>query len=135
MDSDIIKRWEKNKQHLSEYLQNNPHQNYEYMDLIKILVNECLNYDIKNDTFSNDINVIDHGDYQGTQIFILHKDDYQPSIRDYYYTHNEYGSCSGCDALLAIQDSDSSEFPSEKQVKEYMDLMLHLIQRMKKLDS
>lgn len=134
MDKNIIKRWETNKQHLLEYLQTHSHRHYEYIDLIKILINECLNRNTSDDKFSTEVNVIDHGDYQGTQIFILHKDIYQPSIYDYYYTHNCYGSCSGCDTLLAIQEMDDTEFPSEEQTKEYMDLMLHLIQRMKKLN-
>lgn len=135
MDKNIIKRWETNKQHLFEFLQNNPQQNYEYTDLIKILIKECLNYNVSTDTFSEEINIIDHGDYQGTQIFILHKDTYQPDINEYYCTHNYYGSCSGCDTLLAIKELDNSELPSEEQLKGYMNLMLHLIQKMKNLNS
>ena len=47
------------------------------------------------------------------------------------YTHNYYGSCSGCDTLQCIQDYDLSKIPDEDQVKEYMQLSLHLLQHMK----
>lgn len=71
---------------------------------------------------------IDDGDYQGTEIFILHKNVYQPYIEDYVYTSTYYGSCSGCDTLMGISEYDDG-LPSESQVKDYMDLCLHLLQK------
>lgn len=71
---------------------------------------------------------IDDGDYQGTEIFILHKDVYQPDIEDYVYTNTHYGSCSGCDTLMGIYRYDDG-LPSELQVNDYMNLCLHLLQR------
>jgi hypothetical protein len=50
--------------------------------------------------------VIDDGDYQGTQIFIIPTDTYQPSVKDYVMTDTYYGSCSGCDTLQAISGYD-----------------------------
>src|SRR4051812_7766665 len=42
---------------------------------------------------------IDHGDYQGTTVWVIAETGYQPST--YYVTKNYYGSCSGCDTLQA----------------------------------
>jgi hypothetical protein len=77
-----------------------------------------------------DITVIDNGDYQGTQIFIIPLDEYQPDISSYVYTHTYYGSCSGCDTLQGISTYDDDE-PSEEQIKDYMELALHLLQKCK----
>ncbi len=79
------------------------------------------------------LTVIDDSDYQGTQIFIIPKDVYQPKIGDYVMTNNYYGSCSGCDTLKGIRNYEDG-LPSEQQVKEYMNLALHLVQRLKYLD-
>ena len=72
--------------------------------------------------------IIDDGDYQGTQIFIIPLNTYQPNVKDYVYTNTYYGSCSGCDTLQAISYYDR-ELPSETQIKEYMQLALHLLQK------
>lgn len=79
----------------------------------------------------NSMTVIDDGDYQGTQIFIMPLDTYQPSVEKYVYTNTYYGSCSGCDTLQAIQSWDESEKPNEEQIKDYMELALHLLQKCK----
>lgn len=76
----------------------------------------------------NSITVIDNGDYQGTQIFMISLDVYQPDPENYIYTHTYYGSCSGCDTLLGISRY-GDELPDENQVKEYMTLALHLLQK------
>lgn len=81
---------------------------------------------------ANEISVINDGNYQGTLIFMMHKETYQPDPEEYYWTHNFYGSCSGCDALLNISEYDEG-LPNEKQVRGYMNLCLHIIQRLKPL--
>ena len=78
------------------------------------------------------ITVIDDGNYQGTQIFIIPTNTYQPSVEDYVYTNTYYGSCSGCDTLQGISSYDGDE-PSEEQIKDYMELALHLLQKCKML--
>jgi hypothetical protein len=77
--------------------------------------------------------VIDDGHYQGTKIFIIPKDTYQPSINDYITTHTYYGSCSGCDTLQSICEYDEG-LPTEEQVKRYMTLALHLVQKLRWLE-
>jgi hypothetical protein len=102
--------------------------------LVSLIVEKVLNesddtynkYDIEN------MAVLDHGEYQGTQVFIIPKYKYQPNAYDYIITYAYYGSCSGCDTLQGINDY-SNGIPNEEQIDDYMTLCLHLIQRMKPL--
>lgn len=133
MIKEFVEKWDKYKNELEEYFRNNPQKEYAtYKDIVRLLFDIIINKDegFKWEKFdTGDIVVIDDGDYQGTQIFILHKDEYQPSVEEYVYTNTYYGSCSGCDTLLAIQDWDLEKLPNENQIKEYMTLALHLLQR------
>ena len=100
--------WEKNKDKLEEYFRKARQEEYgNYEDLVKLLFDIVINPSIECDHYRFDtenILVIDDGDYQGTQVFILHRDQYQPSVEDYVYTNTYYGSCSGCDTLLSINE-------------------------------
>lgn len=78
------------------------------------------------------ITVIDHGDYQGTLLFVIGAQGYQPSR--YWYVLVSYGSCSGCDTLEGIRDY-SSEIPSNQQVRDYMTLALHVLQGLKAMEG
>mgnify|MGYP003662132865 CR=1 FL=1 len=78
--------------------------------------------------------IINDGDYQGTQIFMIPTTSYQPDIDDYYFTENYYGSCSGCDTLESIICYGDG-LPDKDQLKELMGLCLHLIERFKPLDQ
>jgi len=75
------------------------------------------------------IHVIDDGHYQGTQLFIIPADEYQPST--YYAVYVWYGSCSGCDTLQRINDCFDDSNPSEQAVDDYMTLALHIVQGLK----
>ena len=78
------------------------------------------------------IHEIDDGDYQGTLVYVIGAKGYQPS--KYWYVKVEYGSCSGCDTLQAIRDSGYGyDTPNAEQVKDYMTLALHIVQRLKKM--
>ena len=77
------------------------------------------------------IHVINDGSYQGTLVFVIGADDYQPD--DYWYVRVYYGSCSGCDTLEAIGYPWEGA-PSEKQLDGYMTLALHIVQRLKQMD-
>lgn len=126
--------WEKNKGKLEKYFRTTSQRKYgEYKDLVKLLFDIVINpeEELKSYRFDTDnILVIDDGDYQGTQVFILHRDSYQPGVEEYVYTNTYYGSCSGCDTLLYIQDyGRSRDIPDESQVDEYLTLCLHLLQK------
>lgn len=80
-----------------------------------------LNFDLDR------ITEIDHSDYQGTLVFIIGCEGYQPST--YWATTVSYGSCSGCDTLEGIKNY-SGEPPSEDEAKQYFTLAMHMIQEM-----
>lgn len=133
MIKDFNYDWELNKDDLKEYIKHHKLEEYadDYKSLVKTLFKYVINAERTNDYERYDISdmkVIDDGEYQGTQIFILHKDTYQPTIDDYVYTSNGYGSCSGCDTLLNITNYELDELPDDNQVADLMTLFLHLLQ-------
>lgn len=135
MIQEIIKRWEENKYKLEEYFSTTKQEKYgSYEAIVQQIFELVINSD--EDSYErfnvNKMTVIDDGNYQGTQIFIIPKDTYQPNIDDYLITHTYYGSCSGCDVIEGIRNY-SSGLPTEQQVKEYMILALHLVQKMKRI--
>ena len=129
MIKEFVEKWNKYSNNLEEYFRNTKQEEYSnYEEIVRILFDEVINKG-EEDTFdTKNILVIDDGNYQGTQIFVLHKDTYQPNIEDYVYTNTYYGSCSGCDTLLRISSYDGG-MPDENQIKEYMMLALHLLQK------
>ena len=132
MIKEFIEKWDKYKNDLEDYFRYTEQIEYdEYEKIVKILFEKIINKDLKYDSERFDVEdllKIDDGDYQGTQIFILHKDSYQPNVEEYVYTSTYYGSCSGCDTLQAISSYDRG-LPDEEQVKDYMTLALHLLQK------
>lgn len=132
MIKEFIEKWDKYKNDLEDYFRYTEQIEYdEYEKIVKILFEKIINKDLKYDSERFDVEdllKIDDGDYQGTQIFILHKGCYQPNVEEYVYTSTYYGSCSGCDTLQAISSYDRG-LPDEEQVKDYMTLALHLLQK------
>jgi len=134
MIKELLKQWEENKHKLEEYFKTTKQDEYNsYETIVKKIFEICLpkatdynGWDLEK------ITVIDDGGYQGTQIFIIPTDTYQPSLEDYVMTDNDYGSCSGCDTLLSISEYDC-DLPTKEQVKDYMTLSLHLVQKLKRL--
>ena len=109
-----IEKWDKNKDLLRSALDNNkllnhvlnkkdddPLEYLEYKDLVKLTVMFILNDE--NEWDVNKITEIDDGDYQGTLLYLIPEDTYQPNSSEYLMTFVEYGSCSGCDTLQEIQ--------------------------------
>ena len=109
-----IEKWDKNKDLLKSVLNNNkllnhvlnrndddPLEYLEYKDLVKLTVMFILNDE--NEWSANKIKEIDDGDYQGTLLYLIPEDTYQPDSSEYLMTFVEYGSCSACDTLQTIQ--------------------------------
>lgn len=130
MNKEIVKKWELNKKRLEKHFKKNAEffgsWECQYEDVVKAVVKVIVNDD-EDDFDTNLMTVIDHGDYQGAQLFIVPRDTYHPSPKDYLVTYEYYGSCSGCDTLQAIQ----SENDEKHLVSDLMELSLHLIQNMK----
>lgn len=144
MISNFVKAWDENKNKLEEYFKSHKMEEYsEYNALVKLLFEKVINpYLLKdndnkspfNDSFRTDLMTeIDDGDYQGDKIYLIPKNHYQPAPYQYVFTYNSYGSCSGCDTLLAIVEYNTDKYPNEQEVEELMTLCLHLLQRCKYL--
>ena len=127
----VVEKWWKNKNKLeAAYRFKTGWNSCSYLDIVKETINSILNdnggytkWDIEH------ITEIDNGDYQGTYLYLIPENTYQPSADEYLMTYVYYGSCSGCDTLQAIQEW--SEGPlKEDQIKEFMMLSLHLLENM-----
>lgn len=134
----FIKKWDKNKDKLENYFRTHNQEEYSsYEAIFKNIIKYVFNdeeYLYKKFNYE-EVTVIDYGDYQGTQILVFCKDTYQPDLSETYYTHVYYGSCSGCDTLLAIMNYDWDKKPTDEQVKDYMTLALHMVQHIKRFEE
>lgn len=136
MITEFVQAWDANKETLEEYFRTTEQREYsQYEDIVRRLFEDVINpylEEIGEDRFDTaKLRVIDDGEYQGDLLFIIHQDTYQPSPYNYVWTHESYGSCSGCDLLQGIQ-ADGEEYdglPTENQIKQYMGLALNLLQR------
>ena len=136
MVNEFVTQWYKNSYKLREKLRKVKNHELEYIDLVNLLIKEVINPNQNNWDFVLDERLlieIDHGDYQGTQIYIVPRKGYQPNEEDYFFTHNDYGSCSGCDTLLGIWSWSEDGYISDRQVDDLMTLCMHLLQRFKPL--
>lgn len=133
MIPEFVNKWEENKYRLESYFRNHKQSNYaSYRSIFEKIFQLCFNTEDEEWSLAG-ITKVDNGSYQGTIIFIIPKATYQPDVSDYVMTYVEYGSCSGCDTLEAICMYGYDEKPSESQIKEYMTLSLHLVQRLRRL--
>lgn len=137
MIKEFVERWDKYKGDLEKYFRTTRQEEYStYEDIVIALFEEVINKeDINCHEFDlEQMTIIDDGDYQGTRIFIIPLKTYQPSVEEYVITDTYYGSCSGCDTLLAISSYDDG-IPNEGQIKDYMELALHLLQKCRWLEE
>jgi len=97
--------WAKNQDKLREAIAKLPDDEIDELNYEKLVIMAFGNIFESGTTELNltDIHVIDDGEYQGTFIFLIPFDLYQPCCDDYLMTYVDYGSCSGCDTLQAIQ--------------------------------
>jgi hypothetical protein len=134
---EAVRQWNGRKGALREWLAQEHPESYEGVvrALVRLVLTEPLQPDQYGSTLQESrVHRIDDGDYQGTEIYLIAGDSYQPGAESYVWFDNHYGSCSGCDTLEGIRGYQGGP-PSEEQVGGYMDLALHMIQRMKWLES
>lgn len=104
-----IQQWDKNKSKLEKHYRSlDTFNNLNYMDIVKNLV-KFVYSDCEYKYDSEEVTEIDNGDYQGTVLYMIPEDTYQPDAEEYLLTYTGYGSCSGCDTLLSIQESWNAE--------------------------
>ena len=98
-------KWSKNEELLRQALSFETLDCLEYKDLVRLSVKWILNSGENNhgDWDCDNIKCIDDGDYQGTLLYLIPKNTYQPGEYEYLMTYVGYGSCSGCDTLQGLQ--------------------------------
>lgn len=137
MIKDFVNLWYKNKNCLKKVIEDKVENKYifGYRDLLAMILKYVINdKDYEYDFSTENIKVIDDGDYEGTLIYVFHKKIYCPNEYDYYFTCTYYGSCSFCDTMMAINDIISSDKGKKDiAVRDLMTEALHLIQNMRKL--
>lgn len=125
-------KWYAHKDELEKAIvknfQNMKECSYKY--LVKLVVDTILNGD-KKIWDSENIADIDYGYDQGETVYAINTI-IAPGASDILITYNYYGSCSGCDALQAIQrDMYFEGKMSEQCLKDFMSLCRDLVTRMK----
>lgn len=135
MIKDFVLAWDANKEILKQYIASHEQKYYDsYEKIVRMLFEQVINpylIDKGKRPYNLDrIHEIDDGCYQGTLLYVIPQDTYQPSYWEYVATYVYYGSCSGCDTLLGIF-SYPDNLPNEDQVKDYVDLCLDILQHCK----
>lgn len=132
MNKHFVKCWDEKKGILEDWFKQEK-MGFAYQVIVKKLFELVLtpDHDYVDEFNLETLRVIDDGHYQGTQLFVIAHETYQPEEQDYVVTSVSYGSCSGCDTLERIFSYDYGELPDDKQVEDLMTLALHLVQRAK----
>ena len=104
-----LKKWSENEDVLRNAIQRtekDKRSSWNYNDIVKLVCRYIFNENATDkDPKINieGITMIDNGNYQGTLLFMMPFDTYQPMEYEYLMTYVGYGSCSGCDTLQRIQ--------------------------------
>lgn len=108
-------KWAKNEKILKEALENmTTLDDITYDEYVKLVFDKIYNSDIpEDDEFErldlDSITSIDNGGYQGTILYLIPFNIYQPAEWEYLMTYVGYGSCAVCDTLQGIQSCDGQE--------------------------
>ena len=130
METKFIERFDSKRDEIKEtltFLLDTCKDDIIYDDIVRIVIDAI--HEDNDDPNPNAIHEIDDGDYQGTLLFVIPEDLYQPY--DYWYVKVAYGSCSGCDTLLSILYGSDDR---EQQINDLFTLALHILQRLKKME-
>jgi hypothetical protein len=126
----LLEKWNENKDLLKRELAIRTDLNScDYKDLVKLTFEIIFNTGCERygeNLCTEKITEIDNGSYQGTLLFLIPFDTYQPNEYEYLMTYVGYGSCSGCDALQAIQGYIDGKL-TERQVNNFMGLCKDII--------
>jgi hypothetical protein len=100
-------------------------------NVVKLLSNVKDGY---NSMDATRIHEIDDGDYQGTLMYVIAAEGYQPD--DYWFVKVGYGSCSACDTLQDIQSrTPYGDRPTAEQIKDYITLSPHVVEGLKSMQT
>lgn len=137
MEQELVARFDAKREEVKDNLRkmlidrrvNNCWYNIDYIDIVKIVIEAV--HDGYDSPDPERIHEIDDGEYQRTLLFVIPADEYQPW--NYWYVKVCYGSCSGCDTLMAILDGDYGDTIDEK-VDNLFTLALHIVHGLKRMD-
>lgn len=140
MIESFVKKFDSKRPWLREQLGKPCDRSPSYGDLVRLLCTALEDPDDDSD-FPDPARItrIDHGDYQGTIVFVIAAGGYQP--HNHWATWVWYGSCGGCDTLQSINDDVPYDYehgkytPSDKNVDAWLTVMLHLLQHMTEIVS
>ena len=140
-------KWAENENKLREVIERTDvkeRQRWTYQDLLTLIIENVLNPGMQPEhlhykgfkpdagsPWQTKVTEIDDGDYQGTLIFAIHMNSYQPDAHEYMFTFVEYGSCSGCDTLQGIQSEDFLANCRKMAIDDYMTLCRHMVSNFK----
>ena len=99
--------------------------------LFEVVVNPYLKDNKKGVYDTERIHEINDGDYQGSLLYVIPEQTYQPSCYNYVLTYAEYGSCGLCDELEGIWDNNYMSGNREETAESLLTLCLHLLQHCK----
>lgn len=132
----FVKAWDERKGEIeAKFREKEPSEYKEIVHAVISILDKTETYGAPD---ANNIHEINDGDYQGTLLYLIPEDTYQP--HEYWYVRVWYGSCSGCDTLESIHDTgnwnerDKPEI-KEERIKQYMTLALHIIQGLRSMDG
>lgn len=109
MSETLVDVLDKNKSLAMEFIKGG---DISYESIVKFLVS------LKDEMDPERITIIDHGDYQGSIIFIVGETGYQPW--QYWYLNWGYGSCSGCDSLESALNNGPNYDKNPEEVYKVM---------------
>lgn len=121
-------QWNKNKDKLEAAFRETDLSTLSgYQTIFEMIIQYILNdNDECNLTWDTEkITRVDDGDYQGTMLFVIPLDTYQPSADEYLMAQVGYGSCSGCDTFQNIQPWDS--YNPDEVIPQFMSLAADII--------
>ena len=101
-----------------------------YAEIVKAVIEVVTDEEGWRGPDPNNIHEINDGDCRGTLLYVIPEKCYQPV--EYWTVKVTYGSCSGCDTLMGIQEY-APEKPTPESVDDYMTLALHIVQSLKEI--
>ena len=128
----FVKAWDSNAETLKESIKARGEEIFDYEELLVTTLRHCFPERKYGEPDSEKVHRIDDGDYQGTLVYLVPEQTYQPST--YFVFKVSYGSCSGCDTMQAIESTDyaygndSPRRPTPKQVDLLWTEALHMMQ-------
>ena len=132
MDKGLIERFFESKELIEHNIRNN--RPGDYKSLVVTLFESMKSsegfYPRPYDFETKDVIENLFGSYQGSLVYVIPVG-YDPS--KFWVTTVDYGSCSVCDTLERIFDGYNEDV-TDSQLKDYMTLCLHLVQRAKPHD-